>query len=245
MRPKVSIAHLARHGGLSLAELPPPFLAPALYSPIISVSPSSKFSTSASFQDRNKNRGVSAIHRSGLKHRLSVSKFKLPVPENPERHEPRVLNPEHGLWDFFLPNKQAFPTPEQEHAHGRSWTVQELRQKSWDDLHCLWWVCVKERNRIATSNYERDRLKAGYGEFEAGERDKTIVVTQNNIKHVLRERWNAWSEARELYNNGYRPEQDELLETAELQEDAMPAEVPVEDIKAEEARTRSQRTVSA
>ncbi|EFE43032.1 hypothetical protein TRV_02225 [Trichophyton verrucosum HKI 0517] len=118
MRPKVSIAHLARHGGLSLAELPPPFLAPALYSPIISVSRSSKFSTSASFQDRNKNRGVSAIHRSGLKHRLSVSKFKLPVPENPERHEPRVLNPEHGLWEFFLPNKQAFPTPEQEHAHG-------------------------------------------------------------------------------------------------------------------------------
>lgn len=117
MRPKVSIAHLARHGGLSLAELPPPF-APALYSPIISVSRSSKFSTSASFQDRNKNRGVSAIHRSGLKHRLSVSKFKLPVPVNPERHEPRVLNPEHGLWDFFLPNKQAFPTPEQEHAHG-------------------------------------------------------------------------------------------------------------------------------
>lgn len=68
------------------------------------------------------------------------------------------------------------------------------------------------------------------------------MVTQNNIKHVLRERWNAWSEARELYNDGYRPEQDELLETAELQEDAMPEEVPVEDIKAEQAKARSQTT---
>ncbi|EEQ29320.1 54S ribosomal protein L4 mitochondrial [Microsporum canis] len=242
MRPKVSIAQLARHGGLSLAELPPPFLAPALYAPIITLSQSSKFSTSHSFQDRNKQRGVSVIHRSGLKHRLSASKFPLPVPEHPERREARDVNPNHGLWGFFLPNKEVFPTPEQEYSHGRSWTVQELRQKSWDDLHCLWWVCVKERNRIATSNYERERLKAGYGEYEAGNRDKTVMVTQNNIKHVLRERWNAWSEARELYNDGYRPEQDELLETAELQEDAMPEEVPVEDIKAEQAKARSQTT---
>jgi hypothetical protein len=57
---------------------------------------------------------------------------------------------------------------------GRSWAVTELRDKSWDDLHKLWWVCIKERNRIATSNLERDRLKAGYGEHEAGGRDKTV-----------------------------------------------------------------------
>ncbi|KAF3482926.1 mitochondrial 54S ribosomal protein YmL4 [Arthroderma uncinatum] len=245
MRPKVSIAQLARHGGLSLAELPPPFLAPALYSPFITLSQSSKFSTSPSFQDRSKFRGVSAIHRSGLRHRLAASKYPLPTPEDPVRHEAREVNPNHGLWGFFLPNKENFPTPEQEHAHGRSWTVQELRQKSWDDLHCLWWVCVKERNRIATSNLERDRLQAGYGEYEAEDRDKTIVATQNNIKHVLRERWNSWSDARELYNDGYRPEQDALLETAELQEDAMPEEVPVEDLNADGAKARSQPTASA
>lgn len=57
---------------------------------------------------------------------------------------------------------------------GRSWAVTELRDKSWDDLHKLWWVCIKERNRIATSNMERDRLKAGYGEHEAEGRDKTV-----------------------------------------------------------------------
>ncbi|KAK2881773.1 54S ribosomal protein L4 mitochondrial [Arthroderma sp. PD_2] len=245
MRPKVSIAHLARHGGLSLAELPPPFLAPALYSPIITLSQHSKFSTSSSFQDRNKLRGVSAIHRSGLRHRLTASKYPLPKPENPARHEMRDVNPNHGLWGFFLPNKEDFPTPEQEYSHGRAWTVQELRQKSWDDLHCLWWVCVKERNRIATSNYERDRLKAGYGEYEAANRDKTIIATQSCIKHVLRERWNAWSEARELYNDGYRPEQDELLETIEPQEDAMPEEIPVEDLKADGVKARSRPTVSS
>lgn len=57
---------------------------------------------------------------------------------------------------------------------GRSWAITELRDKSWDDLHKLWWVCIKERNRIATSNMERDRLKAGYGEHEAESRDKTV-----------------------------------------------------------------------
>ena len=34
-----------------------------------------------------------------------------------------------------------------------------------------------------------------------------IRSTQRAIKHVLRERWYAWDEARELYNSGYRPEE--------------------------------------
>jgi hypothetical protein len=57
---------------------------------------------------------------------------------------------------------------------GRSWSIQELREKSWEDLHALWWVCVKERNRIATSNLERQRMKAGYGEWESTERERAV-----------------------------------------------------------------------
>lgn len=57
---------------------------------------------------------------------------------------------------------------------GRPWSIQELRERSWDDLHKLWWVCVRERNRIATSTLERQRLKAGYGDHEAGERDRAV-----------------------------------------------------------------------
>ncbi|QVM09632.1 54S ribosomal protein L4 mitochondrial [Coccidioides posadasii str. Silveira] len=236
------ISFLYQQGGLSLAELPPAFLAPALYSTKACFnSQRSQFSTSSSpaARDRSRFRGVSAIHRTGPKQPLPVSKYPLPKPASPEQQEKRPANPDHGLWGFFGPNKQAIPTPEEEYAHGRAWTIQELRQKSWDDLHCLWWVTVRERNRIATSNYERKRLAAGYGDFEADNRDKTVRATQHAIKHVLRERWYAWNEARELYNGGYRPSPDEVLE--EETETAMPAEVMPEEL---DSSTKSETTTS-
>lgn len=55
-------------------------------------------------------------------------------------------------------------------------------------------------------------------------------VTQHSIKHVLRERWYAWSDARELYNSGYRPSEEEVFEDEGI-EDEMPKEVPIEDLK--------------
>lgn len=36
---------------------------------------------------------------------------------------------------------------------------------------------MKERNRLATENHERERLEAGYGEHEAIERDKAVRIS--------------------------------------------------------------------
>ncbi|KAB8268696.1 mitochondrial 39-S ribosomal protein L47 (MRP-L47)-domain-containing protein [Aspergillus minisclerotigenes] len=205
-----SVARLARQcGGLPLAELPPPYLAPSLHFSQIQCSNFSSTAVAAGHgRDLSKSRGVSAIHRTGPKFKLGVSKYPLPKPVSPESLDKRHPTPDHGLWGFFPPDHQALSTPKYDHAHGRSWSIQELREKSWEDLHALWWVCVKERNRIATSQLERQRLKAGYGEWELDNRDRTIRVTQKSIKHVLRERWYAWEDAQKLYNSGYRPQEE-------------------------------------
>jgi large subunit ribosomal protein L47 len=68
-------------------------------------------------------------------------------------------------------------TPEEDIAFGRPWCVEELRGKSWEDLHALWWVCAKERNRIATESYERKRLDAGYGDSEARARASAVSLS--------------------------------------------------------------------
>jgi hypothetical protein len=77
----------------------------------------------------------------------------------------------------------------------------ELRSHDWDELHQLWWVCVKERNRLATEKIELRRLNAGYGEFEAQERDKTVQESMKAILDTLAERHQAYVEAFELAKN--------------------------------------------
>lgn len=81
-------------------------------------------------------------------------------------------------------------------------------------MHALWWICVKERNRLATEKVIRDTRKLGYGAYESEEREKTVCptaqparfaltasqikLTQRAIKHTLTERWYAWEEARKV-----------------------------------------------
>lgn len=50
---------------------------------------------------------------------------------------------------------------------------------------------------MATEAYERQRIKAGYGDYEAEQRDKTIKDTMKAIRHTLIERWYAWENARQ------------------------------------------------
>ncbi|KAJ5565735.1 Ribosomal protein L47 mitochondrial [Penicillium sp. DV-2018c] len=222
MQPIPRIAGRLR--GLGMAELPPTYLAPSLRLPVtVSAVRSSSFSSTAPVsanprRDKNKNRGVSAIHRTGPRTPFTVQRWPLPKPVSPEDIPARETNPNHGLWAFFPPNRAALSTPEYDNAHGRSWGIQELRERSWEDLHALWHVCVRERNRIYTSDLERSRLKPGYGDFESEERDKVIKSTMRNIKHVLRERWYAWEDASRMYKSGYRPENFYGLDEVEVEQ---------------------------
>lgn len=111
-----SITHLAKHGGM-VAALPPVYLAPSLHLPMIGSSvQTSSFSTTpvaaGRGRDKSKNRGVSAIHRTGPKFKLSASKYPLPKPVAPKEMHPRAKTPDHGLWAFFPPSREALSVPE-------------------------------------------------------------------------------------------------------------------------------------
>jgi large subunit ribosomal protein L47 len=62
-----------------------------------------------------------------------------------------------------------------------------------------------------------------------------IVVTQKTIKHVLRERFYAWEEANRLYNKGYRPQDQDTMEEATLDE-VTPAEDPFKEDAVKETK---------
>lgn len=159
------------------------------------------FSTSASrcarkTRDNNRIRGVSPLRRTGPREPLSVSWEDIPRPTD---YKPQIKTDEnHPLWAFFPQKGKLINTPAEDQAHGRPWKVEELRKKSWEDLHALWWACCRERNRISTSNAERARTKLGFGEHEAIERDHVVQRTMKGIKHVLTERYYLWEDAYQL-----------------------------------------------
>ncbi|KAJ8130347.1 hypothetical protein O1611_g3283 [Lasiodiplodia mahajangana] len=147
-------------------------------------------------RDNNRFRGLSSIYRSGTRWRMNINKSETP---QPAKYRPKIqVNPNHGLWDFFYEKDKLLLTPDESTEHGRGWTVEELRHKSWDDLHKLWWVCVKEQNRAATARKERSRLKMTEGNDEGAARLAEVRKTMRAIKHALTERWYLWEDARKL-----------------------------------------------
>ncbi|TAQ91235.1 hypothetical protein B7494_g415 [Chlorociboria aeruginascens] len=182
------------------ARISPSFL-PSLIAPPGSVTRCTPFSTTSPSsypRDNNPDRGVSSMRRSGPRQPLSISKTALPKPVEVSKLPKVIVDENHGLWQFFHKRDKPMNTPTEDDAHGRPWTVEELRGKSWEDLHALWWVCCKERNIIATEAFERKRLEAGYGEAESKARDLAVRRTQRGIKQVLTERYYSWSDAEAL-----------------------------------------------
>ncbi|KAG5785210.1 hypothetical protein H9Q73_001162 [Fusarium xylarioides] len=144
-------------------------------------------------KDNNPKRGVSSLYGSGPREPLSMSNIPLP---KPRQFKPRIkVDPDHGLWRFFPAQGKALATPKETEEHGRAWSVEELRKKSWEDLHSLWWVCCRERNMLSTSRQELIRSKLGFGEREIDTRDEEVLKTQRAIKHVLTERYYTWQDA--------------------------------------------------
>ncbi|KAJ2511958.1 54S ribosomal protein L4 mitochondrial, partial [Coemansia sp. RSA 2049] len=100
-----------------------------------------------------------------------------------------------GLEEFFEGGERLPKKPEQT---GRAWAASELRLKSWEDLHKLWYVVLKERNILASQTEEANRLGVHQEAFRNKGRIVKCKKTMARIKTVLNERKIAWEKAQKI-----------------------------------------------
>lgn len=68
---------------------------------------------------------------------------------------------------------------------GRAWKCSELRLKSFEDLHKLWYVLLKERNVLLTEFYDCESRNV---QMPHPERLHKVKLSMKHIKQVLNER---------------------------------------------------------
>jgi len=129
---------------------------------------------------------------------------------------------DHGLYGFFRRKKEedlvgdakyeVFDLPKSSEAiTGRAWRASELRLKSFEDLHTLWYIVLRERNLLATQSEELRRLGVQSGLRNSPEKMHSCRKTMARIKVVINERRLAYEGALKLAE-----ERQQRLETKEV-----------------------------
>ncbi|KAM0683493.1 Replication factor C (RF-C) subunit [Mitosporidium daphniae] len=129
----------------------------------------------------------------------------------PDPKSPLFVSP---LYQFF---EDGVPVPdansEKFHTFGRSWSAAELRLKSFEDLHKLWFVCLKELNVLSTQETFASRRHV---EWNGTSRILKTRLTMKRIRQVVRERKKMYEEAVGLWR---RKKQGKPLELSQKEED--------------------------
>eukprot|EP00897_Mesotaenium_endlicherianum_P006372 jgi/Mesen1/5763/ME000292S04844 len=94
---------------------------------------------------------------------------------------PPVVRRVRGLEEFFDVGKKQ----DEPFKTGRSWEAWELRQKSYDDLHKLWYVLLKEKNLLYS---QKGMLRTANIQFPNSNRVAKVKKSMCRIKQVLTER---------------------------------------------------------
>ncbi len=147
---------------------------------------------------------------------------------------------EEGSKDSVSPPKYYVRLPHAVHqgdlgrdADSRSWLASELRLKSSKDLHTLWYVLLMERNRLATSWEELNRVGARQAarmwSQNLGRKNHRVRKSMARIKFVLNERRLALIEAQKQVRGAVpAPEPGQggsLFEDGLLEEAAEPSSI--------------------
>lgn len=162
---------------------------------------------------------LGARSKNAVKTNFNAPTLRPPIP--PTARNIKVRD-DHPLWQFFKDEKYVRSLSDLENV-GRPWEIQELRRKSFEDLHTLWFVCLRERNILLresqiyktwAESLEQDRFK---------EVSESIGETMWRIRHVLSERFHSWrngiKEFEESYEELIKEFQDRYL-TADASRDA-------------------------
>ncbi|KAK2465332.1 hypothetical protein APHAL10511_002686 [Amanita phalloides] len=131
---------------------------------------------------------------------------------------------DHGLWAFFRRKKGEdlvgearyetleHPVKMEYSKTGRAWKASELRLKSFEDLHTLWYVVLRERNLLATQKEETRRMGVSDTSFQVyAERVHQCRKTMARIKAVLNERRLAYEGAMKLVEEQGQKDEDEVV----------------------------------
>lgn len=115
-------------------------------------------------------------------------------------HKNFDVSPDHPLWAFFPDGNNSESCLRQDSElplESRAWDMALLRRKSFDDLHKLWYLTLKERNIVA----REVRLGEAIGVTNTSryeEVDEKLKLTQKRIKQVLLERQVAYERGQTL-----------------------------------------------
>ncbi|KAK9332630.1 mitochondrial 39-S ribosomal protein L47 (MRP-L47)-domain-containing protein [Lipomyces starkeyi] len=136
-----------------------------------------------------------------------------------------VVTPDnHPLWQFYRSKDRCLTHPQVYDQLGRSWGIPELRRKGYEDLHVLWYVCLKELNILRTEmSALRIAIRPNMIDNVAQKYDeplKRVRRSMRNIRTVLLERYYAWENANKEFDLDRFVE--ELPAGAELVQEELP-----------------------
>lgn len=138
-------------------------------------------------------------------------------------------NESHPLYQFFS-NKKLLRSTEEIQSSGRHWTIAELRRKSFEDLHALWYVVLKERNVLAREYKIMETISISGAELYEQQSSK-LRETMWRIRFVLQERL----QAQEKLQEHFKANRDQYLD--EFKEEFLQSE----NVETEEWREKLER----
>lgn len=93
-----------------------------------------------------------------------------------------IAGPKNGLEDFF-DHKEGWVWSSETYQHAKGWGIEELSIKSFEDLHKLYWTCIKELNKLYSQNDECRRFQLAFPH------ERKVIMVRNTVRNIRTVLW--------------------------------------------------------